>query len=46
MRILSHIYVIGNIDPDTDSIASAIGCVWLLIERDDVDIITARVGCM
>ena len=27
-------YVIGHVNPDTDSIASAIGYAWLLRERD------------
>ncbi|MBC8508423.1 MAG: DHH family phosphoesterase [Chloroflexi bacterium] len=37
-------YVVGHVNPDTDSIASAIGYAWLLRERDDIDAIAARVG--
>lgn len=38
------IYVIGHVNPDTDSISSAIGYAWLLRERDDLDVIAARNG--
>jgi len=38
------LYVIGHVNPDTDSISSAIGYAWLLKERDDLDIIAARSG--
>ncbi len=37
-------YVVGHVNPDTDSIASAIGYAWLLRERDETDAIPARVG--
>ncbi|MBL7161892.1 MAG: DHH family phosphoesterase [Anaerolineales bacterium] len=37
-------YVVGHVNPDTDSIASAIGYAWLLRERDEIDAIPARVG--
>ncbi|MEA3351662.1 MAG: DHH family phosphoesterase, partial [Chloroflexota bacterium] len=37
-------YVIGHVNPDTDSIASAIGYAWLLRERDNIDAVSARVG--
>jgi len=37
-------YVVGHVNPDTDSIASAIGYAWLLRERDDVEAVAARVG--
>ena len=40
----SPIYVIGHVNPDTDSIASAIGYAWLLHERDGRDAIAARSG--
>lgn len=40
----SPIYVIGHVNPDTDSIASAIGYAWLLHERDGKDAIAARSG--
>ncbi|NMB63217.1 MAG: CBS domain-containing protein [Chloroflexi bacterium] len=38
------VYVIGHVNPDTDSIASAIGYAWLLHERDGIDAIAARSG--
>jgi manganese-dependent inorganic pyrophosphatase len=41
---MSRIYVIGHVNPDTDSIASAIGYAWLLRERDGVDVVPARAG--
>jgi manganese-dependent inorganic pyrophosphatase len=37
-------YVIGHVNPDTDSIASAIGYAWLLRERDGIDATAARAG--
>jgi manganese-dependent inorganic pyrophosphatase len=39
-------YVIGHINPDTDSIASAMGYAWLLRERDGVDTVAARAGAL
>ncbi|MBI9049539.1 MAG: DHH family phosphoesterase [Anaerolineaceae bacterium] len=44
--MLTSIYVIGHLNPDTDSIASAIGYAWLLRERDNVDAIAARAGAI
>lgn len=41
---MSQVYVIGHVNPDTDSIASAMGYAWLLRERDDTDAIAARAG--
>ena len=38
------LYVIGHVNPDTDSISSAIGYAWLLRECDDLDAIAARSG--
>ena len=37
-------YVIGHVNPDTDSIASAMGYAWLLRERDGLDTVAARAG--
>ena len=37
-------YVIGHVNPDTDSIASAIGYAWLLRERDEIKAVAARAG--
>jgi manganese-dependent inorganic pyrophosphatase len=39
-------YVIGHVNPDTDSIASAMGYAWLLRERDGLDVIAARAGAL
>lgn len=40
----SPIYVVGHANPDTDSIASAVGYAWLLKERDGLDTVAARAG--
>jgi manganese-dependent inorganic pyrophosphatase len=39
-------YVIGHINPDTDSIAAAVGYGWLLRERDGSEAVAARAGAM
>jgi manganese-dependent inorganic pyrophosphatase len=39
-------YVIGHVNPDTDSIASAMGYAWLLRERDGVNAVAARAGAL
>ena len=39
-------YVIGHVNPDTDSIASAIGYAWLLQEKDGMNAVSARAGSM
>ena len=39
-------FVIGHVNPDTDSIAASIGYAWLLRERDGVDVVPARAGAM
>lgn len=41
---MSRVYVIGHVNPDTDSIAAAVGYAWLLRERDGADAIAARAG--
>lgn len=41
-----QIYVVGHINPDTDSIASAMGYAWLLRERDGINAIAARAGAL
>ena len=38
------VYVIGHVNPDTDSIASAVGYAWLLSERDQINAIAGRAG--
>lgn len=40
------IYVVGHINPDTDSIASAMGYAWLLRERDSANALAARAGAL
>jgi manganese-dependent inorganic pyrophosphatase len=42
----SPVYVIGHINPDTDSIASAIGYAWLLREKENLEAIPARAGAV
>lgn len=39
-------YVIGHINPDTDSIAAAMGYAWLLRERDGTNSVAARAGAL
>jgi len=39
-------YVIGHVNPDTDSIAAAMGYAWLLRERDGTEAIAARAGAL
>lgn len=40
------IYVIGHVNPDTDTIAAALGYAWLLHERDGLDTIAARASAI
>lgn len=42
--MVDRIYVIGHVNPDTDSIAAAMGYAWLLKERDGLDTMAARAG--
>lgn len=42
----SKIYVIGHVNPDTDSIAAAMGYAWLLRERDGSNTVAARAGAL
>jgi manganese-dependent inorganic pyrophosphatase len=44
--MLTPVNVIGHVNPDTDSIAAAIGYAWLLRERDGANAIAARAGAM
>jgi manganese-dependent inorganic pyrophosphatase len=39
-------YVVGHVNPDTDSIAAAMGYSWLLRERDGIDAVAARAGAL
>ena len=41
-----QIYVTGHINPDTDSIASAVGYAWLLNERDGEPTTPTRAGAI
>ena len=41
---MAPIYVTGHVNPDTDSIAAAMGYAWLLRERDGSDTIACRAG--
>jgi manganese-dependent inorganic pyrophosphatase len=43
---MDEFYVIGHVNPDMDSIASAIGYAWLLKQRDGNDAIAARAGAL
>ncbi|MBA4420859.1 MAG: hypothetical protein C0391_06905 [Anaerolinea sp.] len=42
----NQVYIIGHVNPDTDSIASAIGYTWLLRERDGLNAIACRAGAV
>jgi manganese-dependent inorganic pyrophosphatase len=42
----SQVYVIGHVNPDTDSIAAALGYAWLLKERDGIPTVPARAGAI
>ncbi len=41
---MAKIYVIGHVNPDTDSIASAMGYAWLLSQGSQDEYIAARAG--
>lgn len=41
-----RIYIIGHVNPDTDTIAAAMGYAWLLHERDLADTVAARAGAV
>lgn len=43
---MSETYVIGHVNPDTDTVASAMGYAWLLNERDDAQVTAARAGAV
>lgn len=42
--MMARTYVIGHVNPDTDSIAAAVGYAWLLRERDGDEFVAARAG--
>ena len=41
---MNRTYVIGHVNPDTDSIASAMGYAWLLSQMNGSDVVAARAG--
>ena len=41
---MDRVFVIGHVNPDTDSIAAALGYAWCLRERDGLDAVAARAG--
>jgi manganese-dependent inorganic pyrophosphatase len=41
-----RIFVTGHVNPDTDSIAAAMGYAWLLRQRDGLDTIASRAGAV
>ncbi len=41
-----RIYVIGHVNPDTDTVAAAMGYAWLLRERGGSDTVAARAGAV
>jgi manganese-dependent inorganic pyrophosphatase len=43
---MDKVYVIGHVNPDTDSIAAAMGYAWLLRKRDGIDTVAARAGAV
>ena len=43
---MSRTYVIGHVNPDSDSIAAAMGYAWLLCERDGMDAVASRAGAV
>jgi manganese-dependent inorganic pyrophosphatase len=43
---MDSIFVIGHVNPDTDSVAAAMGYAWCLRERDGVDAVAARAGAI
>lgn len=43
-RKANSVYVIGHVNPDTDSIASAMGYAWLLQDKMEETVLPARAG--
>src|SRR4030067_262759 len=41
---MTRTYVIGHVNPDSDTISSAMGYAWLLRERDGEEVVAARAG--
>lgn len=45
-RRSDRVFVTGHINPDTDSIAAAVGYAWLLAERDGLNTVACRAGAI
>jgi manganese-dependent inorganic pyrophosphatase len=43
---VERVYIIGHVNPDTDSVAAAMGYAWLLKERDGLDTVAASAGAI
>jgi manganese-dependent inorganic pyrophosphatase len=43
---MDRVFVIGHVNPDTDSVAAAMGYAWCLHERDGADAVAARAGAI
>ena len=43
---MASVFVIGHVNPDTDSVAAAMGYAWCLRERDGMDAVAARAGAI
>ncbi len=43
---MSKTYVIGHVNPDTDSIAAAMGYAWVLSQRESEEYLPARAGAL
>lgn len=41
-----QIFVVGHVNPDTDTVAAAMGYAWLLRERDGINTVAARAGAL
>src|SRR3954453_16513180 len=44
--VITPVFDIGHLNPDTDAIAAAMGYAWLLGERDGLNAIPARAGAL
>jgi manganese-dependent inorganic pyrophosphatase len=44
--MITPVHVIGHVNPDTDTIAAALGYAWLLRQRDGRNALAARAGAM
>ena len=44
--MIAPIHVIGHVNPDTDTIAAALGYAWLLRQRDGANALAARAGAL